>query len=60
MSLSSKMERLNNLREALSIFDDNPKRLENRYYLKLQDEADKVAKELQEDKEYQKLEWLRD
>lgn len=60
MSLSSKMERLNDLREAMSIFDDNPNRLQNRYYLKLQEEADKVAKELQEMKEYQKLEWLRD
>jgi len=59
MSLSSKMERLNNLREAMAIFEDNHNRMENRYYLKLQDEADKVAKELKEMKEYQKLEWLR-
>jgi len=60
MSLSSKMERLNDLRGAMSIFDDNQNRLQNRYYLKLQEEADKVAKELQEMKEYQKLEWLID
>lgn len=33
---------------------------ENKYYLKLQEEADKAAKELSEMKEYQKLEWLRD
>lgn len=52
----SKMERLNNLREALSIFDDNPNRLNNRIYLGLLNEADKVAKELSEMKEYQKLE----
>ena len=59
MSLTSKMERLNNLREAIAIFDDNPNRLNNKIYLGLLNEADRVAKELQEMKEYQKLEWLR-
>lgn len=60
MSLSSKMERLNSLRGAISIFDDNPNRLNNKIYLGLLDEANRVAKELREMKEYQKLERLRD
>jgi hypothetical protein len=56
------IEKLNDLRNSLDIFSDlsYEERLNHGHYTKLLNEADRVAKELQEMKEYKKLEWLRD